>query len=140
MNYEELQQHIRHLESFEAADTPIVNCYLGLESFYRETLNEQSRAITAGMPLEMRASFWEILGYIEVFLGTNIMPGSKGIACFARWGDLSFFLPLQFAVTFPNSIVLRPMPQIHPLIQQRDAMVCLVANPDGRAIVNAQRC
>jgi hypothetical protein len=138
MNYEELQQHIRHLESLEAADTPIVNCYLGLESPYREILNEQSRSITAGLPMGMRASFWEILGYLEVFLGTSIMPGTKGVACFARWGDRSFFLPLQFDVTFPNSIIVRPMPQIHPLIQLRDEMVCLTANPDGMAIVNAR--
>jgi hypothetical protein len=140
MNYEELQKHIRYLESVKEADAPVINCYLGLDSPYRNTLNEQSRLITAGLPIEMRSSFWEILGYIEVFLGTNIAPETKGIACFARWGDLSFFLPLQFAAAFPNSIVLRPMPQIHPLMQLRDDMVCLVANPDGMAIFNARRC
>jgi hypothetical protein len=138
MNYEELQQHIRYLESLEEADAPVVNCYLGLESFYRKTLNEQSRSITAGLPVELRVSFWEILGYVEVFLGTNIVPGTKGAAFFARWGDQSFFLPLQFDVAFPNSIFIRPVPQIYPLIQLRDEMVCLAANPDGMAIVNAR--
>ena len=138
MNYEVLQQHIRHLESLEMTDTPVVSCYLGLESCYRNILNEQSRSITAGLPVGMRASFWEILGYIEVFLGTNIEPGTKGVACFARWGDRPFFLPLQFDVPFPNSIIICPMLQIHPLIQLRDEMVCLTANPDGMAIVNAR--
>jgi hypothetical protein len=136
MNYEELQQHIRYLESLEDVGSPIVNCYLGLESFYRKTLNEQSRSITAGLPVEMRASFWEILGYIEVFLGTNIAPGTKGAACFARWGEQSFFLPLQFEVTFPNSLVIRPMPQIYPLIQLRNEMVSLIANPNEMANFN----
>ena len=136
MNYEELQQHIQYLELLEDSNSPIVNCYLGVESFYRKTLNEQSRSITAGLPVEMRASFWEILGHIEVFLGTNIAPGTKGVACFARWGDRSFFLPLQFEVAFSNSIVIRPVPQIYPLIQLRDGMVCLAANPGGMAKAN----
>jgi hypothetical protein len=135
MNFEELQKHISYLESLEEAEVPIVNCYLGLDSPYRKTLNEQSRSITAGLPVRMRASFWEILGYIEVFLGTNIAVGTKGVACFARWGDRPFFLPLQFDVSFPNSLSIRPVPQVYPLIQLRDEAAYLSASPNEMAAI-----
>jgi hypothetical protein len=128
MNYEELQDHIRYLDSIKEGDAPIVNCYLGLRFPYRQVFNEQCRSITAGLPQVMRASFWEILGHMEVFLGTGIAPETQGAAIFARWGGKPFFLPLQFEVTFPNSIVIRPIPQIYPLIRLRDEMVCALAN------------
>lgn len=137
MNFEELQQHIRYLESFEEADAPAVSCYLGVKTPYRNGFNEQVRSITAGLPMEMRASFWEILGRIEVFLGTSLQTGTKGAAIFARWGDQPLFLPLQFDVPFPNMIAMRPAPQIGPLIALRDEMVCLAANRSGMEISSA---
>jgi hypothetical protein len=67
MNYEELQQHIRYLESLNETDAPVINCYLGIESPYRKTLNEQSRLITAGLSVEMRASFGKSLDISKFF-------------------------------------------------------------------------
>lgn len=137
LNFEELQQHIQYLESIQESDAPTVNCYLGVAAPYRNSLNVQARSITEELPLALRASFWEILGRIEVFLGTGLQPGVQGLAIFARWGAGPFFLPLQFDVVFANRILLDPKPRIEPLVAVRDAMIGLAGTVYG---AEAGRC
>ena len=129
VDYSELQENIQHLESLAAADAPVISCYLNVIALCRKSFNEQVRAALIGLPQEKKSAFWEILGRIEVFLGTGILPGTKGVAIFGRGGKESFFLPLQFDIPFADSVCLQPKPDLSMLLEFRDSM--FVPSKDG---------
>jgi protein required for attachment to host cells len=134
----ELQQHIQKLATLEDAPEPIVNCYLNVDARYRKALTDQVHTLKTTMSPEVRVSFWEALGRIEVFLGTNIRTGSKGVAIFARAGSRPFFLPLQFGAPLPNHITISHAPQIYPLVEIRDnyyRYVVLVSSEESASIL-----
>jgi Zn finger protein HypA/HybF involved in hydrogenase expression len=138
MNLNELQQNIQTLAFLEEADEPTINCYLNVDSKFRKTLNDQVRMLKTKIQPEFRASFWEVMGKIEVFLGTDIRPGSKGVAVFSRGGIRPFFISLQFGAPLPNRITISRTPHIYPLVELRDncyRYVVLLSNEESAAIL-----
>ncbi|MBZ5498767.1 MAG: hypothetical protein LAP85_20405 [Acidobacteriia bacterium] len=120
MEFKNLQHHIHTLANLEEADESIVNCYLNLETRYREQFNERIRSLKGGIERPRRPAFWEAIGLIEVFLGTGIRPESKGAAVFCRCGNRPFFLALQFGAPLPNSLTVSSMPHIYHLVALKD--------------------
>ena len=129
MDYSELQDNLQYLESLTETDVPVISCYLNVIALCRKSFNEQVRTAMIGLPQEKKAAFWEILGRIEVFLGTEIQPETKGVAIFGRSGKEPFFLPLQFDTPFTNSVRLQPTPDLSTLIEVRDLM--FIPSEDG---------
>ena len=120
MNLTELRQHIVELAFVEESDAPVVNCCLNVGSRYRKAFNDQVRAVKSRIEPKMQAEFWEILGRIEVVLGTDLRSGTRGVAVFARGGTHPFFRPLQFGAPLPNRVTISRTPQLYPLVELRD--------------------
>ncbi len=120
MDYSELERNIQTLSSLEGTEAPVVNCYLNLETRYREQFNEGIRVLGGRLDRHRQPAFWEALGRIEVFIGTGIRPESKGAAVFSRCGKRPFFMSLQFGVPLPNSITVSSLPHIYQLVVLRD--------------------
>jgi hypothetical protein len=116
MEPKELQDAIKTLANMEEADEPLVNCYLDLESRYRQELHERVSLIKGKIEPRKRVSFWEAIGHIEVFIGTRIRPGARSVAIFSRGGDQLFFLPLQVDAPLPNCVTVSATPHIYHLV------------------------
>ncbi len=123
MELRELQAHLVSLANQEEADAPFVNCYLNLESGvvgYRKPLDEAVCLFKKRIPLVCKSQFWEAIGRIEAFVGSGLLPASKGAAIFSRGGQKPFFLPLQFGAPLPSSITLSAQPSIFHLVELMD--------------------
>ncbi len=120
MNHGELQKRIQQLAFLEESEEPIISCYINPETEYRKSLDDQVRSVKKTVDRKMLPAFWEALGKIEVFLGTGIQAGSRGVAAFARGGERPFFLPVQFGAPLPNDVTVGSRPRIYPLIELRD--------------------
>jgi hypothetical protein len=137
MDYLELQDHIRYLESLAEADAPTVSCHLDLSSPYRQSFNVQVRAVTVGMRQQERAAFWGTLGRIEVFLDTGLHPETKGVAIFGRGGKTPFFLALQFDAPLPNRVRVGATPETSVLVELRDSLFTPAENGAGVLTLDA---
>lgn len=138
MHLNELQQHIQKLATLEEAPEPIVNCYLNVDAKYRKALTDQVLALKAKMSPEVRVSFWEALGRIEVFLGTAIRNGSQSVAVFSRGGNQPYFLALQFGARLQNRVTVSNLPHIYPLVEMRDnyyRYVVLISSEESASIL-----
>ena len=140
VDYSELQENIRYLESLAAADAPVISCYLNVIALCRKSFNEQVRTALIGLPQEKKSAFWEILGRIEVFLGTGILPETRGVAIFGRGGKEPFFLPLQFDITFANSVCLQSTPDLSMLLEFRNSMFVPSEDSLGLAVSSFADC
>lgn len=120
MNYGELQKQIQQLAFLEESDEPIVSCYINPDTQYRKILTDEVRIAKNTVVPEMLPVFYEALGKIEVFLGTGVRPGSRGVAVFARGGDRPVFLPMQFGAPLRNQLSAGFKPRVYPLVELRD--------------------
>ena len=120
MNYGELQKRIQQLAFLQESDEPVVSCYINPETQYRKALTDQVQLAKKTVMPEMLPLFYEALGKIEVFLGTRIRAGSRGVAVFARGGDRPIFWPMQFGAPLPNQVSAGIRPRIYPLVELRD--------------------
>jgi hypothetical protein len=112
----ELKNNILMLAEVTEADEPFVNCYLNLETAYRQELNERVGLLKEKIEPQMRVSFWEAIGHVEVFIGTGIHAGAKSVAVFSRGGDHPLFLPFQFEASLPNCVTVSATPNIYYLV------------------------
>jgi len=139
---DELKQQITVLASVEETDAPFVSVYLNLEdktTGWRETLDERAHILRRILKGNDLADLEEVLGKIEEWLTTDLLPEAKGVAIFAR-GTCggSFMLAMQFAAPLPNWIVVYSTPNIYHLVELKDnyhRYVVLLALPNRACIV-----
>jgi len=123
MELKKLQKHVRTLITLEETDDLVISCYLNLEfgeSGYRNFLTERVRVLNKSLTGEVVQSFKEALSRIELFIKTELLPDTKGVAVFARGGAQPFFLPLQFRVPLPNWVAVNSTPNIYHLVELKD--------------------
>ena len=139
---DELHQQITLLASVEETDAPFISAYLNLEngqSGWRKALDDRVRILRRVLKGDDLADFEEVLGKIEAWLSTDLLPEAKGAAIFVRgiFGG-AFMLPMQFAVPLPNWIAVYPTPNIYHLVELKDnyhRYVILLAMPDRASIL-----
>ncbi len=123
MELKELQTHIGTLATLPETDAPVISCYLDLEagpSKYRNTLEERVRLLRKSLGEPARAQFDEALGRMMGFLESGIHPSAKGLALFARNGEVPFFMALSFHVPLPTWIAVNSTPNIYHLVELKD--------------------
>lgn len=124
----ELKKHIRTLITLETTDAPMISCYLNLNAGKweegggggRNVFRERRALLRQCLTGETKALFEEALHEIELYLEKQLLPESNGVAIFARGGERSFFLPLQFQVPLPNWIVVDVIPNVYHLVELND--------------------
>ncbi|MGB5472489.1 MAG: hypothetical protein WBQ78_03305 [Gammaproteobacteria bacterium] len=139
---DELKQQITVLASVEESDAPFISCYLNLENGqtgWRDVLEERARILRHILKGNDLDDLEEVLGKIESWMATDLLPEAKGVAIFAR-GTCggSFMLAMQFAASLPNWIAVYPTPNIYHLIELKDdyhRYVVLLALQDRVSIV-----
>ena len=139
---DELKQQITVLASVEESDAPFISCYLNLENGqtgWRDVLEERARILRHILKGNDLDDLEEVLGKIESWMATDLLPEAKGVAIFAR-GTCggSFMLAMQFAASLPNWIAVYPTPNIYHLIELKDDYhrhVVLLALQDRVSIV-----
>ena len=117
---ERLREHIRTLVTVDETEAPMLSCYLGITAGYRQGLQARVRALRRSLARHEREPFEEALSQIESFLDSGILPGTKGLAAFARSGSRPFFLPLQFQLPLPNRLSIDSTPNIYDLVELKD--------------------
>ncbi len=123
MELRELQHHIRMLATLEETSSPVVSCYINLETNLvdvRHTVESQMRKIRKGLPVNLQPEFDETFGNIEKYLNHLIPPTTKGLAIFARGGAWPFWQALQFCVPLPNWLAIDTTPNIYHLVELKD--------------------
>jgi len=123
MELKNLQKHIRTLAMLEETDSPVISCYLNLETGeakHRHKLKSWGRLLKQSLTDQARRDFEEALDQIEAFITTELLADAKGAAIFARGGAQPFFLPLQFRVPLPTWIVANSTPNIYHLVELKD--------------------
>ena len=123
MDLQNLQQHIRTLATLEETGTPVVSYYLNCADDLEQNrllLSEQERILRRTLPPKARQHFAEAMQQIESFLDSTLQPEAKGVALFARSGEIPFFLPLQFRLPLPTWLSVSTMPNIYHLIELKD--------------------
>ena len=123
MELKEFQTHIRTLATLPETDAPVISCYLDLEAGplkYRNMLEERVRLLRKSLGEPARAQFDEALGRIMGFLESGIHPSAKGLALFARNGEVPFFMALSFHVPLPTWIAVSSTPNIYHLVELKD--------------------
>ena len=139
---DELKQQITVLASVEESDAPFISCYLNLENRqtdWRDVIDERAHILRHILKGNDLADLEEVLGKIEEWLTTDLLPEAKGVAIFAR-GTCggSFMLAMQFAAPLPNWIVVYPTPNIYHLVELKDdyhRYVVLLVLPNRACIV-----
>jgi rubrerythrin len=127
MDLKMLQKHIRTLVTLEETDSPVISCYLTLDSepaSWRTAFDLRLQVLRRTLRGDVRWDFEEAVGRIEKYLRSELAPESKGVAIFARGGEKPFFLPLQFQVVLPTWLatwlVVNSTPNIYHLVELKD--------------------
>ena len=123
MELRELQHHIRMLATLEETSSPMVSCYINLETNLvdaRRTLKNQVQKISKGLPVHSHPEFDEAFRSIEKYLGNHFLSHTKGLALFTRSGPWPFWLALQFDVPLPNWLAVDTTPNIYHLVELKD--------------------
>ena len=123
MELRELQHHIRRLALLEETASPVISCYLNLETNLmdaRQTLESQLRKVRKGLPAHLQSEFDEAFGQIETYLANPLPSHTKGLAIFARGGSWPFWQALQFCVPLPNWLAVDTTPNIYHLVELKD--------------------
>ena len=102
MDLKKLKQHIHTLATVEETSSPVISCYLNLETGENQAAFESrvrllQKSLTDNELLDFQAAANQIREYLK----ENANRESRGTAIFARGGDEPFFLPLQFRVPLP---------------------------------------
>ena len=123
MELRELQHHIRMLATLEETSSPVVSCYINLETNLvdvRHTVESQMRKISKGLPVNLQPEFDEAFENIEKYLNSQFPSATKGLAIFARGGAWPFWQALQFGVPLPNWLAVDTTPNIYHLVELKD--------------------
>jgi len=118
-----LQKHIRTLATLEETDSPVISCYLNLDTGaakHRHRLKSWGRLLKQSLTGQARQDFEEALDRVEASITTELLAEAQGAAIFARGGAQPFFLPLQFRVPLPTWIVTNSTPNIYHLVELKD--------------------
>ncbi len=120
----DLQAHIRNLITLEETAAPVLSCYVNLDraeqrhaSFLDQSFWTLRRTLNPGEKEALESA----IENITAFLGREHSPTTKGIAVFSRGGERPFFLALQFAVPVNNRVSIDSTPNIHQLVELKDA-------------------
>jgi len=120
IDLEQLKIHIIKLITVKETAAPVLSFYLNMESNYRNELAHRVLVLRNSLLRDERLCFEEALSKIEGFLASDILPGTKGVAVFARGGSCPFIIPLQFKVPLPNSMGIDLTPNIYELVELKD--------------------
>lgn len=123
MDTKNLQEHIRTLALLDETNSPVISFYLNRDrevAQNRFKLFERSHILEQSLWGQARDDFEAAMKQIKTYTEENLLPESKGVAIFARAGEASFFLPLQFQVPVPNWITIAATPNIFHLIELKD--------------------
>ncbi len=84
---DELKQQITAQASVEESDTPLISCYPNLQNRqtdWRDVLDERARILRRILMGNDLDDLEEVLGKIEAWLATDLLPGAEAVAIFAR--------------------------------------------------------
>ncbi len=138
----DLQPHILRLATLDESASPVVSCYLSLEtgpSGYRHALDMRARQLRASLSAPAHGVA-AALERIDDFVGKQLLAEATGAAIFARGGVDAFFLPLQFRVPLPTWVAVGATPNIYHLVELKDTydrFVVLLASETRVQIVEA---
>ena len=137
----QLQIHLHNLATIEETDSPVVSCYLNLESGLppsRRAFDERISLLRKSLTGPARQDFEESITPIEAFVESELHPDARGAAFFSRNGTQPFFLPLQFGVPLPNRVVVNSVPHIYHLAEMKDTFhryVVMISTEDRARIL-----
>ena len=139
MDLKKLKQHIQTLATVKETNSPMISCYLNLESRKnQETFERRVRLLQKSLTDQELLDFQAAANQIREYLRDKLNPESKGTAIFARGGDAPFFLPLQFRVSLPDWIAIGTSPNIYHLVELKDTyhrFVILIATEEKARIL-----
>ena len=139
MDLKKLKQHIRTLATVEETSSPMISCYLNLETGENQAAFESRvRLLQKSLTGKELLDFQAAANQIREYLKENANRESRGTAIFARGGDKPFFLPLQFRVPLPDWIAIGSSPNIYHLIELKDTyhrFVILIATEEKARIL-----
>lgn len=142
MQTKELVEHIRTLATLTESEAPMISCYLEVgngRQGHKHVLDERLQTLRQSLKANSLALFDEAFSRIETFLRTELAPGCRGVALFARAGERPFFLPLQFRVPLPNWVAVAPTPNLYHLVELKDnydRYVILLATETSARIIS----
>ncbi len=141
MQLKDLKRTMRQLVTLEPTSDPVISCYINLErgaTAFRDPMDDRIRDLRRTLSGRPRASFEGALGQIESFLATTILPDARGAAIFARGGESTFFVPLQFRVPLPDWFAVHSTPNVYHLVELKDTyhryVVVLVTRAEARIL------
>jgi hypothetical protein len=117
-----LRRHIRRLATLEESESPIISCYVDLSGSadFRAALDSRAHPIRQTLePTDGRAFEVAFDGIVQ-FLGTGLLPASRGAAAFYRGGSKPLSLALQFGIPVPTWFSLGMTPHIGHLVELKD--------------------
>lgn len=123
MNYTDLQFHVLRLAHLAETESPVVSCYLNLETGepgHRDYLRDRAGHLKKTHPGARAIALSEAFDRIERYLAGGVGNGAKGVAVFARGGTQPFFLGLEFQVPVPNWVAAGSLPNIYHLVELKD--------------------
>lgn len=123
MELKELKNHIHTLASLKETDEVVISCYLNLDeegAVNRDFFNKRISLLRRTLDDSQLVGFEEAVALIGEYLDTQIISESGGLAVFARGGEDSFFLALQFKVPLPDWIAVGAYPNIFHLVELKD--------------------
>ena len=139
MDLKKLKQHIRTLATVEETTSPMISCYLNLETGENQAAFESRvRLLQKSLTDKELLDFQAAANQIREYLKENANRESRGTAIFARGGDEPFFLPLQFRVPLPDWIAIGSSPNIYHLVELKDTyhrFVILIATEEKARIL-----
>lgn len=142
MELDELRSHIRTLITLEETEAPIVSCYVhravGRDGSPPHLFDRRVRTVRKVLGGQERDHFEEAFGRIQRYLGTEVLPTTRGVAMFARAGARPFFLGLQFQVPLPDRLSVNLAPDIFHLVELKDTYdryVVLISTEESARIL-----
>ena len=93
MELGELQQYIRTLATLEVSEALVINCYLDVEAGVQSRRNAFSGRVAIlrrNIGTEYAEAFEQALTRVVSFIKDDLLPGSIGVAAFARVGASCF--------------------------------------------------
>lgn len=129
MKVQELRAAIRELATLEETSDPCLSVYLGVDggtTAMQRRLQQRLQPIRGVVEGAERASLDEAISAVEQWIDREILADTRGIAVFARGGDASFLLALQFRTTLPESVTVDGLPSIYSLCELKDDYDCYV--------------
>jgi hypothetical protein len=123
MELRRLEEHVRTLVSVRETDAPLISCYVDLTeglAIRREEVTVRLQLLRKCVTARAVPEFDEAAAKIQTYLYKERAPRTKGIAAFARGGEDSFWLALEFEVPLPTWVASGSTPNIYHLLELKD--------------------